>query len=164
MAAVSYVEEHVAEGEVRASARELWNLLTDPIEFAKARSDITEIQVLEGAMGEVGCRTRTMHKINKTELMITEDWIEVQKPRLIVKQALNPQVTSTARWEIEERDGGCKVTVTSTLEAKLGFVQRWAVKRQELRRGRDAIDAVRKECDELSAYFDKRRQSLGFEI
>ncbi len=164
MAAVPYIEEYTVEGFVRASALELWNLLTDPIDFARSRGDITEIEVLDGVMGETGCRTRTKHKVGKTEFIVTEETLEAEKPRLLVKQALNAQMTSTSRWQIEDAEGGAKVTVTSTLEARLGMIQRWAIKRQSMQRERSAIDAVRDQCEEYSAFFDRRRENLGFDI
>ncbi|WP_062202738.1 SRPBCC family protein [Demequina salsinemoris] len=164
MAAVPYIEEYTVEGFVRASALELWNLLSDPIDYARSRKDITEIEVLDGVMGEKGCRTRTTHKVGKTDFIVTEDTLEADKPRLLVKRALNAQMTSTSRWEIEDADGGAKVTVTSTLEASLGMVQRWFITRQAMQRERSAIDAVREQCEEYSVFFDKRRTNLGFDI
>ena len=164
MAAVAYIEEHVGEGFVRAGALELWNLLTDPLELPKARADIREIEILEGELGEVGGRTRTMLKVGRTDLMLTEETVEADRPRRLVRRALNPRITSTSTWEIEEADGGCKVTVTSLLETELGMVQRWAVSRGRLQRARDAIDAVRDQCEQFNQYFDKRRETLGFDI
>ncbi len=164
MASVAYIEEHTGEGFVRAGALELWNLLNDPVQLAEARDDITEIEVLEGEMGEVGCRTRTMLKVGKTELMLTEQTVKAERPRLLVKEALNPRLKSVSTWEIEEADGGCKVTTTSYLEAQLGALQRFLVKQQAMRREREAIDAVRDQCEQLSQYFDKRRENLGFDI
>lgn len=164
MAAVAYIEEHTAEAVVRAGALELWNLLHDPVALAEARDDITGIEVLEGEPGEVGCRTRTMLKVGRTDLMLTEEIVKAERPRLLVKEALNPRVKSVSTWEIEEADGGCKVTATSYLEAQLGALQRFLVKQQSQRREREAIDALRDQCEQLSVYFEKRRENLGFDI
>ncbi|WNM23613.1 SRPBCC family protein [Demequina capsici] len=166
MAAVPYIETHAAEGFVRASALELWNLLTDPKGLADTRDDIQEIELLEDdlGIGDVGGRTRTMLKVGRTDLMLTEETVEADRPRRLVRRALNPRVTSTSTWELEDAPGGTKVTVTSVLETQLGMIQRWAVQRGQLQRGREAIDAVRDQCEQFSVYFDKRRETLSFDI
>jgi len=164
VAAVPYIEEHTVEGFVRATALELWDLLTDPEALAEARSDITSIEVLDGEMGEVGGRTRTMLKIGRTELMLTEDTTVAERPTRIARSALNPRVTSEWDWTLEDVDGGCKVTAVSRLEAQLGALQRWAVKRQHLSRVKDATDGLHRQCEELSEYFDERRATTSFDI
>ncbi|WP_159448448.1 SRPBCC family protein [Demequina sp. NBRC 110052] len=164
MGAVPYIEEHTVEGFVRATALELWDLLTDPEALAEARSEITSIELLDGEMGEVGGRTRTMLKVGRTELMLTEETTAAERPRLLARSAMNPRVTSQWEWTLEDADGGCKVIAVSRLEAQLGALQRWAVKRQHLSRVKDANESLHRQCEELSAYFDERRATTSFDI
>ena len=110
--------------DIARTPEEVFAYLTDVSNLPAWQSGVSRAQMEDGGEPRAGARIRESRTMLGRELDTTLQVEEYEAPRLFVLRALNSPVPFSVRHELEERDGGTRLTVVG--EGDTGFLPGFA--------------------------------------